>query len=291
MKLSVFTVATPELTPDELAAVAKEVGLDGIEWRYTEVPEAVKQDPPSYWGNNLSTISPSGGAAELERFKAASERHGIRTISVTPYIQAGDLATTEQVLQAAKTLGASMIRLGVPRYDGTVPYAQLFELERAYLKDAAELCKQYGIKGLIEMHHLTISASASASRRLVDGLNPDHVGVLFDPGNCVFEGFEDNRMAIDILGPYLGHVHVKNAGWTKLETSDITPVNGIEIAKWSCNWMSIEQGVVPWREIIGHLRNAGYNGYLGVEDFSKTFADSRTMLKFFVDYIGGLLKE
>ena len=285
MKLSVFTVATPELGPEELAAAARAAGLDGIEWRYAELPAHASGQPYSFWGNNACTIQPSGGEAELARFKAAAERHGVRTLSVTPYLKAGDLEATEQVLQAAKELGASFIRLGVPGYDRTKPFEELFKLGRLYLRGAEALCAKYGVKGLIEMHHGTIAATASGARRLIEGMDPAHIGVLFDPGNMIHEGFENYRMALEILGPYLAHVHVKNAGWK--------PVGLAEDGSgaWRCDWLPIDQGMVPWRQVLEDLIAVGYDGYLGVEDFSGAYPHSPDMLKFFADYIGTMVRE
>jgi sugar phosphate isomerase/epimerase len=285
MKLSVFTVATPELNPEELAAAAKSAGIQGIEWRYKETAQEAIGQPPSFWGNNRSTISPSGGVAELDSFKQATERHGLVTISVTPYLQAGDLEGTEAVLRAARYMGASYIRLGVPGYDRSKPFNELFDLARAYLKAAEKLCKQYEVKGLIEIHHGTISASASGARRLCEGLDPSWIGVLFDPGNSVHEGFENYRMSLELLGPYLAHVHVKNAGWKATGRSEDGSV------RWVCDWNGLKEGMVPWRQVIEDLLAVGYDGYLGIEDFSKQFADSPSMLNYFSEYIGGLVAE
>jgi sugar phosphate isomerase/epimerase len=285
MKLSLFTVATPELNPEELVVAAKKAGIQGIEWRYKETPAEVSNEPPSFWGNNRSTISPSGGETELNRFKEATVFHGLTTLSVTPYLQAGDLVSTEQVLKAASYMGASYIRLGVPGYDRSKSFNDLFKQASKYLKASEALCKQYGIKGLIEIHHGTIASSASGARRLCEGLDPNCIGVLFDPGNTVHEGFENYRMALELLGPYLAHVHVKNAGWKVTgNTEDGTAI-------WQCDWEGLKVGMVPWRQVIEDLIAVGYDGYLGVEDFSKQLSDSGDMLNHFVTYIGGLLAE
>jgi sugar phosphate isomerase/epimerase len=285
MKLSIFTAATPELNPEELAAAARKAGIQGIEWRYKETSEDVTHELPSFWGNNLSTISPSGGETELNRFKQATAHHGLTTLSVTPYLQAGDLESTEQVLKAANYLGAKYIRLGIPGYDRSKSFNELFELAKDYLKASEALCKQYGVKGLIEIHHGTIASSASGARRLCEGLDPNCIGVLFDPGNTVHEGFENYRMALEILGLYLAHVHVKNAGWKVTGNAE----DGTAI--WQCGWEGLMEGMVPWRQVIEDLIAVGYDGYLGVEDFSKQFSDSGDMQNHFVMYIGGLLAE
>ncbi|WP_239614724.1 sugar phosphate isomerase/epimerase family protein [Cohnella mopanensis] len=285
MKLSIFTVATPELEPEQLAEAAAQAGLHGIEWRYKMTSADTAQEAPSFWGNNRCTINPSGGLEELDRFKRAADRHGLVNLSVTPYLKAGDLEETERVLQAAQYMDAAYIRLGVPGYDRSQSFTELFELGRTYLKDAEKLCRKYGIKGLVEIHHGTIAASASGARRLVEGLDPNAVGVLFDPGNSVHEGFENYRMALELLGPYLAHVHVKNAGWHVKETT------GDGSKDWGCMWAGLKDGMVPWRQVIADLISVGYDGYLGVEDFSGQFSDSSRMLNHFSEYIGGLLAE
>jgi sugar phosphate isomerase/epimerase len=282
MKLSVFTVSTPDLTPEQLAEAAKQAGLDGIEWRYKEVPDDARNEAPSFWRNNLCSISPFEGEERLERFITAAERHGLVSLGVAPYLKVGDVAGAEQVLSVARKLGARFIRLAVPGYDRSRHFRQLFEEEIAYLRQVEPLCRQYGVKGLLETHHKTIAASASAAYRLCESFDPDWIGVLYDPGNMVHEGFENYRMGMELLGPYLAHVHVKNAGWQPAGTAEdgSTAWNGV--------WKPMKQGMVPWKQVVDDLKSVGYDGYLGIEDFSGQY-DSRTMLKEFAAYMRSLL--
>lgn len=53
MKVGVFTVGLPDLTPEEAVRELESAGYDGVEWRMIHVPEALKAEPPSFWGNNL----------------------------------------------------------------------------------------------------------------------------------------------------------------------------------------------------------------------------------------------
>lgn len=284
MKLSVFTVATPELTPEELAAAAREAGIDAIEWRYKDAPADAAQQQPSFWGNNLCTLQPSGGDAMIQRFGQAAQTLGLQTLSVTPYLNAGDLESTEQVLKAASRIGASFIRLGIPGYDRSQHFGELFELARGYLKEAEALCAKYGVKGLVETHHNTIAPSASAAYRLIEGLNPNHIGVLYDPGNMVYEGYENYRMGLELLGPYLAHVHVKNAAWAADGQAEDGSI------RWKADWSGVKNGIVPWKQVIEDLKAVGYEGYLGVEDFSGQFAESAAMLRHFTEYMNALLQ-
>ncbi|XEC94708.1 sugar phosphate isomerase/epimerase family protein [Paenibacillus tarimensis] len=284
MKLSIFTVSTPDLTPEELTAAAKAAGLQGIEWRFKATPEERKAEKPSYWGNNLCSISHLGDESEWDRFKRATEAAGLQTTGVTPYLAVGDLEATEHVLRAARYMNAKMIRLGVPGYSRDKNYNDLLEKGRSYLREAEALCKQYGVKGLVETHHNTIVPSASAAYRLVEGLDPEWIGVLFDPGNMVHEGYENHRMGMQLLGPYLAHVHIKNAGWFPQDTEAGQPV------QWRSDWAGLEKGIVSWRQMIDDLRSVGYDGWLGLEDFSGEL-DSVAILNDFARIMNGLINE
>ncbi|MCD1260562.1 sugar phosphate isomerase/epimerase [Paenibacillus athensensis] len=276
MKLSVFTVATPELMPEELAAAAREAGLDGIEWRYKEIPADALQEAPSFWRHNLCSIDPATDEAGLARFRHAAEAHGLRSISVTPYLACGDIAGTERVMQAARALGASFIRVGVPWYDGSRSYGDLYKEAVAYLGEVQELARQYGVRGLVETHHQTITPSAGLAHRLVAAFDPALIGVLHDAGNMVHEGFEHYRMGLELLGPHLAHVHVKNAAWVQ----DGVRADGSP--QWRAVWTPIREGVVDWPQLLGVLRDIGYDGYLGVEDFSGRLP-AREMLRQYAD--------
>ncbi|WP_248929810.1 sugar phosphate isomerase/epimerase family protein [Paenibacillus hamazuiensis] len=278
MKLSVFTVVTPDLTPEELGQAAKEAGLDGIEWRFKEIPEAVKDEQPSFWRRNLCSIDPGATDEELEKFAKVAADHGLETVSVTPYLTVGDLAATERVMQVAQKLGARMIRVGVPGYNRTANYNDLYEQAVRYLHDVQDMSKQYGIKSLVETHHMTIAPSAGLAHRLVSGFDPEWIGVLFDPGNMIHEGFENFRMGLELLGPYLAHVHIKNTGWEKGGRRE----DGTVI--WQSKWEPIDEGIVPWGQVFEDLKSVGYDGYIGVEDFSGRYS-SRELLKRFAEQV------
>jgi sugar phosphate isomerase/epimerase len=285
IRLSVFTVATPDLTPQQLTAAAKQAGLHGIEWRYQDVPADQVNAEPSFWGNNRCSISTRWDETHLYEFREAADSNGMKSLAVTPYLSCGDLAGTERVLQAASKLGASFIRLGVHRYDRSRAYPELLQEQRAYMKQAEELCRTYGVKGLIETHHYTIAASASAAYRVVEGTDPEWIGVLFDPGNMVFEGYENYRMGMELLGPYLAHVHAKNAGWSKTEGAA-----GDGSVRWSAGWSGLHKGVVDWAQVITDLKAVGYRGYIGIEDFSGEFGSS-DMLRYFADSMKQLIAQ
>jgi len=299
LKLSVFTVATPDVTPEQLCELAQAAGIEGIEWRCKETPEELKLEKPSFWGNNQCTINPAATEEEIVRFSGVAARYGRHSIAVTPYLACGDVEGTEQVFKLAKRLGATMVRVGVPSYNRTRPIQELLAESDGYLQQIVPLARDYGVKALIETHHGTIAPSASLAYRLVSGHNPDHIGVLYDPGNMVHEGFENYKMGMELLGPYLAHVHIKNAVWTpKQDASNyIAAVQGgiaepapLEPLPFTGEWRPIASGIVPWKQVLSDLQAVGYDGWLGVEDFSNTY-DTALMLGTFAQQMRTWMEE
>ena len=235
MKLSIFTVATPDLLPEELAQAAADAGIEGIEWRFKEIPAEAAEEKPSFWRHNRCSIDPNGTQEDWLRFKQAADKHGRRSLAVVPYLTCGDVEATEKVMQAAKLIGASFIRVGIPGYDRTRNYNELYDQAVRYLHEVQDLAAAYGVKAVVETHHLTITPSAGLTHRLVSHFNPQHIGVLYDPGNMVHEGYENYRMGLE-LRSLLGSCPCEKRGYRK------TPSEDGSSASWSGEWVPLDQG-------------------------------------------------
>ena len=284
MKLAVYSLVTPELNPEQFAAAVRQAGIGAVEWLYGEMPESLRKQKPSFLGNNATAISPSWNEPDLKRFEEAAKAHTLDVAGINPdkYLRKNSLEITERALLAAKKLKAGFVRLAVPEYDRTENYHVLFDRAMEYLKEAVDLCKYYDVRGVLEIHHKTIIPSASAAYRLCEHFDPQWLGVTHDAGNMVMEGFENYRMGMELLGPYLAHVHVKNAIWKSVGTRD----DGSTI--WEGEWTAIRHGIVPWKQVIADLKAVGYGGYLSLEDFSGTYRTPE-LLSDFVSYMNDLL--
>jgi sugar phosphate isomerase/epimerase len=265
MKLGLFTVGIPDLTPEEGAQALKETGYDGVEWRVTHVPEEFRNEEPSFWRNNLCTFEPR--VEEAERARRISEEAGLEIVGLGTYLGVGDLGATENAMSFARTAGAPQLRVGVARMGDQTAYGELFELTRNYLARVEGLSQEYGVRALVEIHHGTICPSASLVHRLVSGFDPESIGVIFDPGNMVYEGFEDYRIGLELLGPYLAHVHLKNAAYERPEGGGV----------WQPRWSPLEDGVVDFECLVVALEGVGYDGWLVMEDFSAVRPSRETL--------------
>jgi sugar phosphate isomerase/epimerase len=260
VKFSVCTVSLPELTPPEAAWTLRDLGYDGVEWR------VVDQDPPApgqagFWSGNLCTWPFSTFVQDAPAMRALSADAGLAVPVVGTYVTCLELEAVERAMQGAAALGAPCVRVRVPGYDGAEPYRALRARTREGYRQVAELAHRYGVRAVVETHNATVLPSASAAAAFMEGLDPECVGVIYDPRCLVIEGFEQFRMALEMLGPYLAHVHLKNVAW---EPAGARPDGS---TAWRASWAPLKDGVLDVPALFAALHAVGYDGWISFEDF------------------------
>jgi sugar phosphate isomerase/epimerase len=258
MRFALFTASTPDWSPEQAATTLARQGWDGIEWRVTDQEDARE---PGFWAGNRATWPLTGLEDNLPAIAEVTRAAGLDFSAIGGYVRSHDRPNVERMLAATAALGAERVRVTMPgTADGR--YRELFAATRAGLEWAAARAAEHGVAVLVELHHRTIVASASAAIRLVDGLDPAHVGVIHDIGNLVIEGYEDYPAAFDMLGPYLAHVHVKNVAWQPSG-------RGVDGATtWAEQWAPLRDGQADIAAYFRALHAHGYDGWVTCEDFS-----------------------
>lgn len=260
MKLSVFTASTPEWTPEQAATELAAQGWDGVEWRIVDQTETAT---PGFWAGNRATWPFTGIDELVEQIAITTKAAGLDYSGIGGYQVLGDRDAVLTMLRVTARLGARRVRVVMPSTAGPRPYPAVFAEAREELAWVADRAAEYGVQALVELHQGTITASASAALRLIEGCDPEQVGVIHDLGNLVLEGQEDHSSAFQLLGPYLAHVHVKNALWA---TTDVTRPDGS--TRWESRWAPLQGGQASVRDYLAALVAHGYDGWLTVEDFS-----------------------
>lgn len=98
---------------------------------------------------------------------------------------------------------------------------------------------------------------------MLRGLDPNHIGVIFDPGNMAKEGYEEYRKGFELLGDYIAHVHVKNGKYVeKVER------NTLGAKQYEYVWAPLDEGQADLLRLFEVMHQAGYDGTVSVEDFS-----------------------
>ena len=253
MKLGVFTVSMPDYEPLEAATVLKKLGYDGVEWRCTT--DTGDRSKPSFWSGNRTSMT----AAEIIQRSPELKATGLAMPSLGSYI-AIDSCTFEDAelhMRATAAIGAKNLRISAGQY-GRQPgkFWDLFKKARENYAKLADLAAKHNVRAVIETHMGQLGPSAFKARAILEGLNPKHVGIMWDPANQTYEGSETYKMALDIAGEYLAEVHAKNACWLPGDKG------------WRYESAPLRTGIVNWPEIIQCLEAIGYDDWIIFEDFS-----------------------
>ncbi len=262
MKFALFSGSTPDWNPRDLAAKLKSQGWDGVEWR---VVDQKPSEVPGFWAGNLATFPFTGLEEQIGEMKAATQGAGLAHAAIAGYVPISEHTSVDRALKLTAAIGAGRFRVAIPKTAPGLTYNDLFAQTRRDAAYAAERARHHGVKALIQIHHGNIVSTASSAVRLLDGLDPDAIGVIHDLGNMSIEGQEGlgtYTPGMEILGPYLAHVHVKNAIWApSAEQADGT-------IEWAWKWASLRSGLGDVKAYFRSLREVGYDGWVTVENFT-----------------------
>jgi sugar phosphate isomerase/epimerase len=260
MKFGVFTVSMPNWYPIEALEKLKEIGYDGVEWRITA--DDGDKNNPTFWSGNRTSMTAEELIVKSAELKKKAESLNIEMPSIASYISSDeDLKNIEKHFEAASSIGTKNIRICGNNYKPEKNYREQLAVSRKEYAQIAEIAKDYSVRALIEVHMKQVAPSMAKAMQVLDGLNPEYVGIMWDPGNQIMEGMEPYEMALDIAGEYLAEIHVKNLAWKiKSESSEFT--------KWECVSVPLRKGMVDWPNLISILKKRDYDGWIFFEDFS-----------------------
>ena len=240
MKHSAFTVLLPDRSLEEVFDLLGRLGYDGVELR-------VKDD---YHVTPGQVLSLSG------RLKGLMERTGLEIPVLGTYLSVDEREALVPVFEAADRVGAKGVRVGLGRpLDGIRPYWDVLSEAQRGVEALIGAIAPFRAKALFEIHFRTAICSPSLAYLLLKPFDPARVGVIYDPANMIVEGREDWKLGLELIGDYLGHVHVKNTAWYRE-------------GRWAWRWEELDAGIVDWEEMIRILSAHGYAGYLSNENLS-----------------------
>jgi len=259
MRYGFFTTFAPDCTFPEACALAREVGYQGIQPRIVVSNSFDPSKPLNPWGNNKHGILEEDFFADPKGVLKPVYANGLEVTSVASYANLEDLKRARKLIKACGEAGIANMRIA-PLHPAKEPL--IFDAEKVLSDTQKQLRKVFptsraaGVRLCLELHPGGICASASAAMRFIDRFDPKDVGVLYDPGNLVGEGFEVPRMALSILGPFLAEIHMKNGMWMKKGTGPDGE------AAWGTKSCRIEEGTYPLADLFDCLVAIDYKGWI-----------------------------
>ena len=251
-----YAVNTNSLPRDkeygEIAKMLSKLKVDGVEWGLPSLEKA---------------------AAAAQEMAAVSRDNGLE---IAGFINAGHIFKTDFIRRWSEAVaGAGGKSLRVAPFWSAWDYQEslhqkdsftdLFRRTREGLEKAIPIGKEYGVRYVIEMHPGSVANSACLARKLLEGLDPAIVGIIYDPANGVGEGHLRPRNAAEILGPYLAYLHAKNLIWK--EENDCLDDNGVKRARWTMQTVQLDKGILDWVEVFFALNITGFRGWISLEEF------------------------
>jgi len=254
--ISLFTACSPWLPLDKLAPLAAAAGFQGLDL-------AVKPHrydgsrPPCFWNNNAAVLDLDRLDEQVPQVAQILAQHGLECRVLCSYLQPTELAQARRLAMAAQILQAPLVRIWSPTPKPGQAAAQV-ATARGHWRELAAMAADHNSRFVLELHDGTITTGASGALRLLDACDPTRVGVILDVANTANQGNEPLDLAVDLLGPYLAHVHVKDLAWQPANTW-----NGL-----SSSYTDLGQGSIRWPACMRILRQAGYTGWMAVENFT-----------------------
>lgn len=186
----VASVSFRSLGVDEIVKLAKEAGLDGIEW-----------------GSDVHV--PCGANETAKSVKERMEANGLAVLSYGSYFRLG-VSRTDDIacyLATANALGAPVMRIWAGNRSSEDCTPAKFDSFVEKSKRVAALAEQYGVVLGLECHDSTFTDDYAFEKRLLDAVNSPHFKTYWQPNR--FRSFAYNFEAAKALAPYAVTIHTQ----------------------------------------------------------------------------------
>lgn len=226
---------------EQLAALAKEVGFEGLSMR-------------------ASAVSVDSPPERVQEVRQLLDDLGLAVSMVTGDVplaaNAGDVARVLRdpmpYVRLAQALGCDLIRVMV-RSDEEV------EL----LKVACDTVAAHGVRIAHQTHFFTLLETVDESLQVVKRVDRPNFGITFEPANLLICGSEYGRRAIERLAPHLFNAYFQNMrlsadGPVRWRHRDGGPEVRAEYAPIG------DHSAIDVSEIVAALRDVGYDGWFSV---------------------------
>lgn len=199
-ELCFFTKHLQGLTFDDIAGLAVEMGVDGIE------------APVRPQGH----VEPGQVEVELPRLVEALKKQGLQLSIMTSGInQVSAEQHTEKVLRTAAALGVKRYRMNYFKYDLKKPiWAQLQEI-RPMVKDLVQLSRELGIQPLFQNHSGKdyFGAPIWDMYSIMREYPPAQFGFVYDIYHATLEGGLAWPLSAALTAEHWGAVYFKDFQW------------------------------------------------------------------------------
>ena len=232
-------------------------------------------------------LTPDSSEAQCRAVAAAARKAGVKIASVAsgiywgcsltatdPAVRARAVRNTKRILRIARWLGTDAV-LVIPGAVNVffnpaseiIPYDVTWKRAAASIRRCLPAAREFGVAMALENVWNKFILSPVEMRTFVDQFRSPYVGVYFDTGNAVLNGYPEQW--IRILGRRIKRIHLKDFKWRFVD--DVNKVPGFRGFARGQAWgtmaafCDLGAGDVDWPQVIKAIREVGYSGPLTAE--------------------------
>jgi L-ribulose-5-phosphate 3-epimerase len=246
VKFAGHTMATPDLDLLQAVKLFGAIGLDGIDIIYHE--------------DFRCAIRPDESDNGVRELLSHLSLYGLRVANLTSYqrgINSADSAVRrsqidglKRCVEMAARLKAHSVRIWAGDQPSEPEWESSFQRLVDAVRELGEFAASMGVQLSVENHMGSMALTSRDTVRIVEAVRLPNVGILYDPANLFVDGETDWAAAYERQRPHIQYVHAKNVRVLALYKHLPT---------------LLDEGVVPWADLLKRLVSDGYDGYLALE--------------------------
>jgi sugar phosphate isomerase/epimerase len=268
MRFMMFTKHLQEWPLARAGAAIRELGFDGAD--LTVRPHGF--------------VEPANVRSDLPVAVKTLEDAGLQVPLITSaIIRASDPAATP-TFEAAAACGVPEIKLGYVTYGEFGTFRATLDQVAQDLDGIEALARRTGVRANLHIHSdAYVTAMAPVVWWLIKDRDPMFIGAYADPGHMTVEGGGDGwRIGLDLLGPRIALVAIKDLAWEQVED----PERGKP--RWATKMVPLRRGMVNWPGVVQCLRTLQYDGWLS---FHSEYQGGHSWKKLTTDEVVGQTRE
>lgn len=254
MKTSLFTLMFADRPLEQAIPLVGHIGYRGI--------ELMGREP------HLPPTTPLKRGRELkELIDAAGLKTSCLATYTGGYAEMPDGKCREQLddlrrfLELAQVFECPVVRHGAGGPSSGQATLEHWERAAEWLRCAADLAAEAGVKLAMELHFGGLTESAEDGARLCAMVGRPNLGIILDPGNMFIAGADFGAEAVRISGDRVFHVHVKD----EARIEDPSDPSHFDVEGQLYAHRLLGEGEVDHLPAFRALAQNGYDGYLSAE--------------------------
>lgn len=278
------TMATPEIDIREAIDLFASLGLDATESLCMTLDEQGDRHGPAV--GDARMFSHDWPESDIREVRSKAHQAGVPLLTITQYVRAINHPQPDIRRQACEAIaryidftaavGGRFLRV----YGGEEQFGpESIPAAVTTLQELAQRAESCDVTLLIENHPGTLTVTGEATCELIRAVGSPQVRALYDPANVLVASEEPLRHTFDIQRDQIAYVHVK----------DFRRDGDQRVA------CPVGEGDVPWKDILGWLKESGFTGPLSYEYERKWHRDQlpppQEGLKRSVDFVRSSLED